>query len=58
MKTFLVNITLMIMEGRRINNDHIIRSTVHLVHPMVLRNVFSMSLDEMDLVYDLDSEVC
>lgn len=45
------------MEGRRVD-DHIIRSSVNLVHPVVLRNVFSMALDEMDVVYDLDTEVC
>lgn len=37
--------------------DHVIRSAVHLVHPMVLRNVFSMAIDEMEKVYHLDSEV-
>jgi hypothetical protein len=39
-------------------NDYVIRSAVRLVHPMVLRNVFSMAMDEMDKVYDLDSQVC
>jgi len=44
------------MEGRRVD-DHVVRSAVRLVHPMVLRNVFSMAMDEMDKVYDLDSKV-
>lgn len=48
--------TLIIMEGGRVD-DHVVRSAVRLVHPMVLRNVFSMALDEMDKVYDLDSKV-
>ncbi|XP_026811778.1 lipid droplet-associated hydrolase [Rhopalosiphum maidis] len=52
---FLVNITLIIMEGGHVD-DHVIRSAVRLVHPMVLRNVFSMAVDEMDKVYDLDSK--
>lgn len=39
-------------------DDHIIRSAVHLVHPVVLRNVFLMAVDEMDKVYNLDSKVC
>lgn len=45
------------MEGGFVN-DHVIRSSVKLVHPMVLRNVFSMAVDEMDKVYNLDSKVC
>jgi len=45
------------MEGGHVD-DHVIRSAVRLVHPMVLRNVFSMAVDEMDKVYDLDSKVC
>lgn len=45
------------MEGGRVD-DHVIRSAFRLVHPMVLRNVFSMAVDEMDKVYDLDSKVC
>lgn len=45
------------MEGERVS-DHIIRSALSLVHPMVLRNVFSMAMDEMNIVYDLDIEVC
>lgn len=45
------------MEGGRVG-DHIIRSAVNLVHPMVLRNVFSMAVDEMDKIYDLDLKVC
>lgn len=45
------------MEGGFVE-DHVIRSAVRLVHPMVLRNVFSMAVDEMDKVYDLDSKVC
>lgn len=45
------------MEGGRVN-DHVIRSAVRLVHPVVLRNVFSMAVDEMDKVYDLDVQVC
>jgi len=44
------------MERGRVD-DHIVRSAVRLVHPMVLRNVFSMAVDEMDKVYDLDSKV-
>ncbi|XP_015371842.1 PREDICTED: uncharacterized protein LOC107167346 [Diuraphis noxia] len=52
-KKFLVNITLIIMEGGHVD-DHVIRSAVRLVHPMVLRNVFSMAVDEMDKIYDLD----
>lgn len=52
-----MNVTLLIMEGGRVD-DHVIRSAVRLVHPMVLRNVFSMAVDEMDKVYDLDSKVC
>lgn len=47
----------MIMEGGQVD-DHVIRSAVRLVHPMVLRNVFSMAVDEMDKVYDLDHKVC
>lgn len=39
-------------------DDYVIRAAVGLVHPMVLRNVFSMAMDEMDKVYDLDSKVC
>lgn len=39
-------------------NNHVIRSAVHLVHPVVLRNVFLMAVDEMDKVYNLDSKVC
>ncbi|XP_027837933.2 lipid droplet-associated hydrolase isoform X1 [Aphis gossypii] len=54
-KTFLVNVTLMIMEGGQVD-DHVIRSAVRLVHPMVLRNVFSMAVDEMDKVYELDNK--
>jgi len=45
------------MEGGRVE-DHVIRSAVRLVHPMVLRNVFSMAVDEMDKIYDLDFKVC
>ncbi|VVC35718.1 Hypothetical protein CINCED_3A009272 [Cinara cedri] len=52
-KTFLVNMTLVITEGGCVD-DHVIRSTVRLIHPTVLRNVFSMAIDEMDKVYDLD----
>lgn len=47
----------MIMEGGRVN-DYVIRSAVRLVHPVVLSNVFSMAMDEMDKVYDLDVQVC
>lgn len=56
MQTFLVKMFLISMEGG-IVDDHVIRSSVRLVHPMVLRNVFSMALDEMNKVYDLDSKV-
>lgn len=45
------------MEGGRVG-DHVIKSALTLVHPMVLRNVFSMAVDEMDKVDDLDSKVC
>lgn len=45
------------MEGGHVD-DHVIRSAVRLVHPMVLRNVFLMAVDEMDKVYDLDTQVC
>jgi len=45
------------MEGGHVD-DHVIRSAVRLVHPMVLRNVFSMAVDEMDKIYDLDCKVC
>lgn len=45
------------MEGKRVS-DHVIRSAVRLVHPMVLRNVFLMAMDEMENVYYLDVKVC
>lgn len=44
------------MEKGRVD-DHVIRSSVRLVHPTVLRNVFLMAMDEMGKVYDLDSQV-
>ncbi|XP_050541631.1 lipid droplet-associated hydrolase [Daktulosphaira vitifoliae] len=54
-KNFLVKVTLLIMEGR-IVDDFVIQSAVVLVHPTVLQNVFSMALDEMDNVYHLDTK--
>lgn len=47
----------MIMEGGYVD-DYVIKAAVILVHPTVLRNVFSMAIDEMDKVYELDSKVC
>ncbi|XP_050419576.1 lipid droplet-associated hydrolase [Adelges cooleyi] len=55
-KKSLVKMTLMIMEGRSVD-DYLVRSGLVLVHPTVLRNVFAMALDEMDKVYELDSKV-
>lgn len=45
------------MEGRCVD-DNVIKSSEKLVHPVVLRNVFFMAVDEMDKIYDLDVKVC
>lgn len=47
---------LQIMEGKRID-DHVIKSLILFIQPKVLRNVNSMALDELDVVYDLDTKV-
>jgi len=54
-RTFLVKLVLIVMEGGFVE-DHVIRSAVRLIHPIALENVFSMAIDEMDKVYDLDSK--
>lgn len=48
---------LIFMKGAHDVDNHLIRSVIRLIHPTVIRNVFSMTMDEMNTVYDLDFKV-